>query len=75
MSYHDDVGKFITKKLWDWKVPITADFITVLSLAFPLVAFFYFDTHILLAAFLISFSIKAIDRRTNCSHNARQSIR
>jgi|TARA_R110000822_G_scaffold46440_3_gene123508 phosphatidylglycerophosphate synthase len=52
MSYHDDVGKFIAKKLWDWKVPVTADFISVLSLAFPLVAFFYFDTHILLAAFL-----------------------
>jgi len=52
MSYHDDVGKFITKKLWDWKVPITADFISVLSLAFPLAAFFYFDTNILLAAFL-----------------------
>ena len=52
MSYHDDVGKFIAKQSWDWKVPVTADFISVLSLAFPLVAFFYFDTHILLAAFL-----------------------
>ena len=52
MYSHDDLGKQLAKVLVQYKIPITADFISALTILLPIAAFFYFWEYPIFAAIL-----------------------